>query len=86
MELKVPKLHFGKSRRGRLPDTVRLFDGDENDLDDFLPQDLSRRQAKSELAPIMTGLKLDLRETFQGTAGWDDGMPPDLRLKWIKNF
>ena len=96
VELKVPKLHFGKSRRGRLPDTVRLFDGDENDLDDFVPQDLSRRQAASKLAslwdilgklaPIMTGLKLDLRETFQRTAGWDDEMPPDLRQKWVKNF
>ena len=34
----------------------------------------------------MTGLKLDLRETFQRTEGWDDPMPMDLRQKWCKNF
>ena len=96
VELKVPKLHFGKSRRGRLPDTVKFFEGDEDDLEEFVPQKLTRRQATSKLAslwdilgklaPIMTGLKLDLRETFKQTEGWDEGMPPDLRQKWLKNF
>ena len=96
VELKVPKLHFGKTRRGRLPDNVQLFEGNEEELDAFVPKNLTRRQATSKLAslwdllgklaPIMTGLKLDLRETFQKTDGWDDGMPPDLRQKWLKNF
>ena len=96
LEIKVPRLHFGKSRRGRLPDTVRLFEGDEDDMEEFVPEKLTRRQAASKLAslwdilgklaPIMTGLKLDLRETFQRTEGWDDPMPMDLRQKWCKNF
>ena len=96
IELKVPKLHFGKSRRGRLPDTVRLFEGSEEDLEDFVPKQLTRRQATSKLAslwdilgklaPLMTGLKLDLRETFKQTEGWDVGMPADLRQRWVKNF
>ena len=61
-----------------------------------MPKKLSRRQAASKLAslwdilgklaPIMTGLKLDLRETFKQTEEWDDAMPPDLRQKWVENF
>ena len=30
LELKIPKLHFGKSRRGRLAESVKLFDGFSN--------------------------------------------------------
>ena len=39
-----------------------------------------------KLAPITSGLKLDLRETFQRTETWDEGMPPDLRQRWVHNF
>ena len=96
LELKVPKLHFGNSRRGRLADSVKVFEGNEDEIDSFVPDPLSRRQAASKLAslwdilgklsPIMNGLKLDLRETFKRTESWDEGMPADLRQKWVKNF
>ena len=96
LELKVPKLHFGKLRRGSLADSVKVFEGTEEDIDNFVPDPLSRRQAASKLAslwdilgklsPIMPGMKLDLRETFQRTGGWDEGMPADLRQRWVKNF
>ena len=76
-ELKVLKLHFGKSRRGRLSESVRLFDGTEEQMDKFVPNPLSRRQVASKLAslfdvlgklaPVMNGFKLDLRETFGST-------------------
>ena len=82
LELKIPKLHFGKARRGRMSDTVKFFEGTEEDLEDFVPNPLTRRQAASKLAslwdilgkltPIMNGLKLDLREVFSNTQGWDD--------------
>ena len=65
-------------------------------MDKFVPRKLTRRQAASKLAsiwdilgklaPVMTGLKLDLRETVLRTEGWDDEMPLDLREKWVKNF
>ena len=68
-------MHFGKFRRGRLAKTVDVFEGCEDDLDSFVPDPLTRRQAASKLAsvfdilgklaPIMSGIKLDLRETFQ---------------------
>ena len=96
LELKVPKLHFGKSRRGRLGNEVKIFEGNEDEIDKFVPNPLSRRQAASKfasmwdilgkLAPITSGLKLDLRETFQRTETWDEGMPPDLRQRWVHNF
>ena len=80
----------------RLAKTVDVFEGCEDDLDSFVPDPLTRRQAASKLAsvfdilgklaPIMSGIKLDLRETFQRTESWDDFMPADLRQKWVKNF
>ena len=96
LELKVPRLHFGKARRGKMADSVKFFSGSEEEIDDFVPNPLSRRQAASKLAslwdilgklaPIMNGLKLNLREVFQATEGWDDAMPGDLRQKCVKNF
>ena len=96
LELRIPKLHFGKSRRGRLATSVDVFEGDDRDMDKFVPDPLTRRQAASKyasvfdilgkLAPIMNNVKLDLRETFKQTESWDDPMPTDLRQKWVENF
>ena len=96
LEIKIPKLHFGKSRRGRLANSVELFEGDDEDLDNFVPNPLTRRQAASKfasvfdilgkLAPVMNNVKMDLRETFKRTESWDDPMPLDLRKKWVENF
>lgn len=96
LELKFQRLHFGQTRRGRLPDTVRLFEGDDENMEDFVPKNLTRRQAASKLAsiwdilgklaPFMNGLKVDLRETFKETEGWDTPMPLELRERWVKNF
>ena len=95
-EIRIPKLHFGKYRRGRLGRSVDVFEGDEQDLDSFVPNPLTRRQASSKfasvfdilgkLAPIMSNVKLDLRETLKNTESWDDPMPSDLRQKWVENF
>ena len=37
LELKVPKLHFGKSRRGRLGNEVKIFESNEDEIDKFVP-------------------------------------------------
>ena len=96
LELLIPGLHFGKARRGRLADTVKVFDLEKDDMNSFVPEKLSRRQVSSKLAslwdllghlaPIMNGLKLDLRDVFQNTETWDEAMPMDLRQKWVQNF
>ena len=96
LELLIPGLHFGKARRGRVDDKVKIFDGAKDDMDSFVPEKLSRRQVSSKLAslwdimghlaPLMNGLKLDLRDVFKNTETWDEAMAMDLRQKWVQNF
>ena len=99
VELKIPKLHFAKPKRGKISSVVKYFEGvSEEDMELFVPAQLSKRQACSKVAsvwdllgkitPIMPRMKLDLRETFMffGPADWDSAMPPDLRQRWVANF
>ena len=97
LEIKFPKLHFNKSRHGRTPLTVKFFEGNSlEEMESFVPNPLSKRQAASKVAsiwdllghltPIMPKIKIDLRETFQRTVDWDSAMPSDLRQKWVSNF
>ena len=96
LELKIPKLHFGKPKRGKIPETVKFFDEGDLTMEEFVPQKITKRQVTSKqasifdvlgkLAPIMTKLKVDLRSTFQRTEGWDTAIDPDLRAKWVQNF
>lgn len=60
-------------------------------MEDFVPKKLSRRQVSSKLAsvfdivgylaPIISGLKADLRKVVLNTLSWDDAMPAILRNK-----
>ena len=52
VELKVPVLHFGKKRRGRLREDTKFFSGKQEELDKFVPDKLSRRNVCSKLASI----------------------------------
>ena len=59
MEVKIPLLHFAKKNRGRLSDTVKMFDctglsTDQafNMLDEFVPKKLTRRMVASKKASI----------------------------------
>ena len=97
LEVPVPKLHFSKKLRGRLLVGTQVFEGNmHEDLDKFVPQQLTRRMIFSKKAslfdilgkfvPVDTKLKLDLRKAVQSTQGWDDPVPPELRSKWVDNF
>ena len=99
VESKIPKLHFGKAKRGKLAKAVDFFEGhSEEDMDNFVPHPLTKRQAASKLAsvwdlmgklsPILVGMKQDLRDTFLqlGPGMWDVGMTLDLRQRWVRNF
>ena len=65
-------------------------------MEDFVPKKLSRRQVSSKLAsvfdivgylaPIISGLKADIRKVVLNTLSWDDAMPAILRNKWLENF
>ena len=97
LELRFPKLHFNKPKRGKLPSTVKYFEGDSvEEMEKFVPNPLTKRQAASKVAslwdllghltPIMPLLKILLRETFQRTEDWDSAMPLDLRQRWVEKF
>jgi len=52
IELKLPSLHFGQTRRGRLDPNTKIFDGKFADLDTFVPRDLSRRTICSKFLSV----------------------------------
>ena len=66
-----------------------------DDLEKFVPR-LTRRIFFSKnhsifdpigkLAPVMSILKMDLREVVKLTEGWDDPVPEETRSTWFKNF
>ena len=67
-----------------------------NLLDEFTPKKLTRRMVASKrasifeilgkFAVILISSSVLLRLTMKLTLGWDDGMPADLRDKWLKQF
>ena len=96
VQVKIPFLHFGKRRRGKLDEKTPIFNGVFADLDEFIPKNLTRRHVTSKLAsvfdlfgkfiPILIGLRLDVREVVLSTSSWDEAMSQNLRNKWIINF
>ena len=92
----IPPLHFGSVRRGRLEENTIQFSGDFGNLEKFVPGKLTLRQVLSKtasvfdimgfLAPIIGGLRLDIRKTAKVVTGWDGEMPAEWRTKWVKNF
>ena len=77
VEISIPGLHFGKKVRGRLQKNTEVFMGELEDLENFVPKSLTRRQVASKYAiifdllgkfgPILIGAKVDLRATFKST-------------------
>ena len=96
VEIKIPALHFGRKNRGKLDENTPMFSGNFGDLELFVPQSLSRRQIASKLAsvfdpfgklaPVLVGLKADLRAVVLVTSSWDEAVGPELRSKWLENF
>ena len=98
--VKIPFLHFGKKKRGKLSDNTEFFHpiGNSSDLkrlDEFCPK-LTRRICASKsasifdlpglLAPILAGVKCLMRDTVKATSDWDDIIPVHLRNKWLEAF
>ena len=97
VEVPIPPFHFGRPRRGRLDDQIAIFSGSSvTDLDKFIPQKITRRivtrltarifDIRGFLAPILVGLRSDIRLTVSSTQGWDDCLSSELRSKWVSNF
>ena len=97
LEVLIPKLHFSRKSRGRLIVGTQVFEGSMmEELEEFVPKDLSRRTIFSKnssiydpcgkLAPVLGILKVDLRLVSKLTEEWDDTIPASARSKWLKNF
>ena len=96
LQVKIPVLHFGSCRQGKLDDKTTFFDGKFADLEKFVPAALTRRIVASKFAGIfdilgkfvlvLIGLKRDLREVVCLTTSWDEPMPYDLRNKCLTNI
>ena len=100
VSFKVPSLHFGKKKRGKLDESTEFFIGtgefsDKARLDKFCPK-LTRRICASKaasvfdltgmLAPAMAGVKCLMRDTVKAAKDWDDVLPDNLRNKWLDAF
>ena len=83
--------------RGRLLAGTQVFEGSMmDDLEKFVPKKLTRRIVFSKnhsifdplgkLAPVMSILKVDLREAVKQTEGWDDPVPEETRSKLDSKF
>ena len=99
--VKIPFLHFGKKKRGRLDEKIEFFLGtgdfmeDKKKLEKFCPK-LTRRICASKaasvfdltglLAPVMAGVKVLMRDTVKATTEWDEMIPANLRDKWLDAF
>ena len=94
--LNIAKLHFGKKKRGKYSSNVKVFDDSQESLEDFVPQELSRRQCTSvvariydltgKLAPVTLKFKDSLRKLIIENPSWDEPISPRPRLLWIENF
>ena len=96
IEVKIPAIHFGKKSRGRLVVGTQVFEGSFEELNNFVPQELTKRQVVSKyaalydvygkLTPITSGMKVDVRLAVMSTSSWDDPVGPELRMKWVRNL
>ena len=96
IEIKIPRLHFGKKMRGRIQIGTEIFDGSFQDLQKFVPKTLTRRMLVSKfsalfdplgkLVPLTASMKVNLRKVVKETLGWDDQVYPDIRQTWVENL
>ena len=79
--VKVPALHFGKRRRGKLDANTKFFSGSTlEEMNSFCPNPLNRKQVTSKfasiwdmtgkLAPVLAEAKCLLSETVSATKDW----------------
>ena len=100
VSVKIPFLHFGKRRRGKLDKNTEFFHptGETDDLvrlGSFCPP-LTRRICASKaasifdimglLSPVLSGVKVLMSETVKATEEWDEEIPENLRNKWLAAF
>ena len=96
ISVKIPRLHFSKKVRGKLSVGTQLFEGSFADLNNFVPQKLTRRQVVSKFSsvydpfgkflPVTSRMKVHMRRAVAETVSWDGILTAETRAVWVKNF
>ena len=86
ISLNITSLNFSKKHRGKKTEN----------LNNVIPEKFTRKDCAGRVGevfdligrftPITAGFKLDLSELSLRGLDWDDNVPPDLVIQWLKNF
>ena len=95
--IRIQPLHYGEKRRGKILTEEVFLDGTLQDLEQFVPEQITLRQVLSRGAqvfdplglvnPWKTGVKILTRESLESVKkDWDAPLSSELRNRWIKKF
>ena len=95
--IRVQPLHYAEKKRGKIMTENIFMEGTLQELDQFVPQDLTLRQVLSRgaqifdplglISPWKTGVKILTRESLESVKkDWDAPLSQELRERWIKKF
>ena len=92
----IPPICLEKKQRGKLPDGVLPYDPNTMKLEEYVPENLTRRMITSTVAkvwdplgknaPVTLRLKNDLRRLIRESPEWDEVVSKDARGLWLQNF
>lgn len=97
IQIRIQPLHYAEKRKGQIMTENVFCRGTIEELDKFVPQDLTLRQVLSRASQIYdplglltawkAGLKTLTRQSMQeAEIEWDKALSPTLRKKWIEKF
>ena len=95
--IRIQPLHYAEKQRGKIMTENIFMEGTKQELEQFVPQNLTLRQVLSRgaqiydplglITPWKTGLKILTRETLESVKkDWDVPLSKEFRDRWIKKF
>ena len=97
LKVRIQPLHYAEKKKGQIMTENIFCNGTLEELDKFVPKDLTLRQVLSRasqiydplglLTPWKSGLKTITRESMQEVdLNWDEPLSEQTRRKWINKF
>lgn len=95
--IRIQPLHYSEKKRGEIMTNDLFIEGSFEELDAFVPKQLTLRQVLSRgaqvfdplglVTPWKTGIKILTRESLNSVnREWDEPLSKDLRERWVKKF
>ena len=95
--IRIQPLHYGEKKRGQILTENIFMEGTLDELQRFVPKDLTLRQVLSRgaqvfdplglVGPWKTGVKILTRESLESVnKDWDATLSTELRERWIRKF